>query len=63
MLIQVFWLIIIGIPSLIWFGKFLLISTWFSKIIFALIILIAYFILQRMINMSVIKTDTKIKNN
>jgi hypothetical protein len=51
----------IGLPSLIWLMKFLLISTWTAKMIFALIILIAYFILQRMINMSVIKIDTKVK--
>ena len=55
------WIIIIGIPSLIWFGKFLIVSSWFAKLIFIIIIFIAYFIIQRMINLSVIKTDTKMK--
>lgn len=57
--IYTIWIIIIGIPSLIWFGRFLFISTWFSKMIFAFIILIAYLIIQKLINMSVIKTDSK----
>jgi len=61
--IQFFWLLTIGIPSLYWLGKFLLASTWFGKMIFALGLLIAYIVLQRMINMSVIKTDTKSKKN
>jgi hypothetical protein len=61
--IQFFWLITIGIPSLYWLGQFLLASTWFGKMIFALSILIASIVLQRMINMSVIKTDTKSKKN
>ena len=59
MFIQLFWLLTIGIPSLIWFLKFLLVSTWFPKLTFGIIILIAYIITQRMINMSVIKADTK----
>ena len=62
-LIQLFWLTTIGIPSLGWFIKFLLVSTWFAKMIFGLIIIISYYILQRMINMSVITNETKIKTN
>ena len=61
LIIYLVWLIIIGVPSLIWFGQFLFVSTWFAKMIFAFIVLIGYFILQRMINMSVIKTDKKNK--
>jgi hypothetical protein len=57
--IQFFWFITIGIPSLIWLARFLITSTWYAKLIFALIILIAHFIFERMINMSVIKKDTK----
>ncbi|UJR37542.1 hypothetical protein I4U23_030244 [Adineta vaga] len=60
--VEIFWLIVIGIPSLKWFIQFLLVSTWSAKIIFALVILIGYIILQAMINMSVIKLDTKKKS-
>jgi len=63
LLIECFWLTIIGIPSLIWFIKFIFNSTLFAKIIFLIILLIAYVILQLMINMSVIKSDTKLKKN
>ncbi|CAF4358381.1 unnamed protein product, partial [Rotaria sp. Silwood2] len=63
LLIEIFWLVIIGIPSLIWFIKFILHSTLFGKIIFTLIILTVYVILQLMINMSVIKNDGKVKKN
>ncbi|UJR08668.1 hypothetical protein I4U23_012926 [Adineta vaga] len=59
--IQLFWLISIGCPSLIWFFQFIFHSTLFAKIIFSIAILIAYIIVQLMINMSVIKSDTKTK--
>lgn len=62
-LIEMFWLVVIGLPSLIWFIKFILNSTLFAKIIFGLIILVAYAIVQLMINMSVIKSDAKVKKN
>ncbi|CAF1177749.1 unnamed protein product [Rotaria sordida] len=59
LLIEIFWIVTIGIPSLVWFGKFIFHSTLFGKIIFALIILMIYVIVQLMINMSVIRSDVK----
>ncbi|CAF1097206.1 unnamed protein product [Adineta ricciae] len=59
LLIQLFWLLIIGFPSLIWFVQFIFHSTFLAKIIFSIIIFLAYVTLQLMINMSVIKSDTK----
>ncbi|CAF4182815.1 unnamed protein product, partial [Adineta steineri] len=61
-LIECFWLVIIGVPSLKWFLQFLLVSTWFAKMMFVLVIILGYVIIQGMINMSVIKIDTKSKN-
>lgn len=62
-LTEVFWLIVVGVPSLVWFVNFILHSTMFAKIILTLIILAVYLILQLMINMSVIKSDVKTKKN
>lgn len=59
--IQLFWLVAIGIPSLFWFFKFILFSSILAKLIFAVILLVAYLIIQRMINMSVIQSDLKTK--
>jgi len=59
--IQLFWLVTIGIPSLFWFFKFILFSSILAKLIFAVILLVAYLIIQRMINMSVIQSDLKTK--
>jgi len=61
LLIEIFWLGIIGIPSLIWFIKFILNSTLFAKILCVIILLVIYVILQLMINTSVIKSDAKQK--
>jgi len=57
--VELFWCIIIGIPSIIWFIKFSFTSTLLAKLIFLTIVSIVYIILQLMINMSVIKTDKK----
>jgi hypothetical protein len=58
-----FWFLIVGVPSVIWFIKFNFNSTLSAKIILAIIFLVTYVILQLMINMSVIKSDTKVKKN
>ena len=55
--------VIVGIPSLVWFARFLVASSWVGKLILAVAFLIAYVIGQWMINMSVIKTDTKVKKS
>lgn len=61
LLIECFWMVTIGIPSLIWLVNFLVIGSWSAKLIFAGVLFVAYGILQRMINMSVIKADSKTK--
>ena len=57
--VVLFWLLVIGVPSLFWFVQFVLNSSFYGKVIFGVVIVIAYVILEWMINMSVIKTDTK----
>ncbi|CAF3236758.1 unnamed protein product [Rotaria socialis] len=63
LLIQFFWLLTIGIPSLVWFINFIIHSTLLAKIIVGSVILVIYAVIQLMINMSVIKSDEKIKKN
>ena len=57
--IEVFWLLVIGVPSFVWLSQFVLSSSLYGKVIFGGILLIAYGILQWMINMSVIKSEKK----
>lgn len=52
--ISIFFFLLTGIPSVLWFVQFLLVSSLFSKGVFLLCGFVAYFILQWMINMSVI---------
>ena len=59
--IELFWLLVIGVPSLFWLVRFVFNSSLYGKIIFGVIIVIAYGALEWMINKSVIKTDTKTK--
>ena len=52
--ISIFFFLLTGIPSVLWFVQFLLFSSLFSKGVFLLCAFVLYFVLQWMINMSVI---------